>query len=209
MTDQRNLRVFVAVLVVACSALAVRAATDPRAIDAVKTPSLETLVVLPAPPEVNHRDIVRDILISLPEPDCARLRTEAIACMACNLYHEARGEPKDSRMLVALVTMNRVRDRRYPKTVCSVVWQSHQFSWTNDGKTDRVLEPDAWRDAVLMADLVLTAEDDPLMTLRIGTDDVPADLLHYHERRAKPSWTKEMTRYRRYGSHIAYRSPLE
>lgn len=206
MTDQRNLRVFVAVLVVVCSALAVRSVTDSRAIDAAKTPSLEELE-FPVFPEVNHRDIERDILVSLTEPDCARVRTTDIGCLACNIYHEARGEPMDSRTLVALVTMNRVRDRRFPGTVCRVVWQPYQFSWTNDGKHDRVADPDAWNDAVLMADLVLLMEEVAPMTLRIGESDVPADLLYYHEYRSKPSWIKEMQRYGRYGSHVAYRSP--
>ena len=33
--------------------------------------------------------------------------------------------------------MNRVRSRAFPNTVCDVVWQPSQFSWTKDGRPDR------------------------------------------------------------------------
>lgn len=54
----------------------------------------------------------------------------AIACLALNIYHEARGEPVDGQIAVAQVTLNRVADPRYPDNVCDVVYQPSQFSWT-------------------------------------------------------------------------------
>lgn len=56
-----------------------------------------------------------------------------IDCLADNIYHEAGYEPNQGKIAVALVTMNRVQDPRYPKDICSVVKQklnlTCQFSW--------------------------------------------------------------------------------
>ena len=48
---------------------------------------------------------------------------EELHCLALNIYHEARGEPELGKFAVANVTMNRVNDARFPKTVCDVVRQ--------------------------------------------------------------------------------------
>jgi N-acetylmuramoyl-L-alanine amidase len=56
-----------------------------------------------------------------------------IDCLADNIYHEAGYEPDQGKVAVALVTMNRVQDPRYPKDICSVVKQkvnyTCQFTW--------------------------------------------------------------------------------
>lgn len=54
-----------------------------------------------------------------------------VNCLATNVYHEARGEPLAGQFAVAEVTLNRTRDRRYPDTVCEVVHERRQFSWTS------------------------------------------------------------------------------
>jgi N-acetylmuramoyl-L-alanine amidase len=60
-----------------------------------------------------------------------------VDCLTENIYHEARGEPEKGQLAVALVTMNRVYDERFPDTICGVVKErTHnqgrtvcQFSW--------------------------------------------------------------------------------
>lgn len=56
-----------------------------------------------------------------------------VDCLADNIYFEARSEPLTGQKAVALVTMNRVTDKNFPKTVCDVVKQKKssvcQFSW--------------------------------------------------------------------------------
>lgn len=46
------------------------------------------------------------------------------------MYYEARGEPRNGKIAVALVTLNRLDSKRYPSTICGVVFQKKQFSWT-------------------------------------------------------------------------------
>lgn len=92
----------------------------------------------------------------------------AIACLALNIYHEARGEPLAARQGVAQVTMTRAHDD--PKNVCKVVYQPYQFSWANRliGKKGadrqramRTLAPKeakAWKDCVELAKQAVAGE---------------------------------------------------
>lgn len=65
-------------------------------------------------------------------------------CLATNIYFEARGEPIKGQIAVAMVTLNRVADEAFPKTICEVVYQGKsskghcQFSWYCDGKSDKI-----------------------------------------------------------------------
>ena len=54
-----------------------------------------------------------------------------VDCLARNIYHEARGENEAGWMAVAWTTLNRTQDGRFPSTICKVVNQPHQFSWTS------------------------------------------------------------------------------
>ncbi len=51
-------------------------------------------------------------------------------CLALAVYYEARGETVEGQLYVARTVLNRVASPRYPNTVCGVVYQKHQFSWT-------------------------------------------------------------------------------
>lgn len=64
-------------------------------------------------------------LITLPQQ-----QNNELFCLTQNVYYEARGEPKKGKLAVALVTLNRTEDKRFPPTVCGVVFQKKQFSWT-------------------------------------------------------------------------------
>jgi spore germination cell wall hydrolase CwlJ-like protein len=46
-----------------------------------------------------------------------------IDCLAKNIYYEAGAESEEGKVAVAMVTINRVRDGRFGKTICSVVDQ--------------------------------------------------------------------------------------
>jgi spore germination cell wall hydrolase CwlJ-like protein len=55
---------------------------------------------------------------------------QEVQCLAKNIYFEARGESLRGMRAVAQVTINRVNDYRWPDTICQVVYQRSQFSWT-------------------------------------------------------------------------------
>ena len=127
-----------------------------------------------------------------------------IECLALNIYHEARNQPETGKYAVTIVTMNRVSDPAYPDTVCAVVWEKRwskkinryvpQFSWTLDGKPDRPYEPVAWKDALRIAEMVVsTNPPSPVGTAK-----------HYHASYVSPYWAEKMTRVKTIGQHIFY-----
>ena len=77
-------------------------------------------------------------------------------CLAQNVYFEARNQPLAGQMAVISVTVNRMNDKRFPNTICGVVYEGPhrpswkdetvmipvkhrcQFSWYCDGKSDRI-----------------------------------------------------------------------
>jgi spore germination cell wall hydrolase CwlJ-like protein len=46
-----------------------------------------------------------------------------LLCLARNIFYESGGEPEAGKIAVGVVTLNRVEDPRFPKTVCEVVKQ--------------------------------------------------------------------------------------
>ena len=121
-------------------------------------------------------------------------RTE-IHCLALHIYHEARGESLEGRLAVAAVTMNRVRDERFPDRVCEVVWQPRQFSWTHDGRSDRPRELDAWRHALRIAKAIYG----------VGRVRTVGDATFFHATYGRaPYWTRSKQLVRRIGRHLFY-----
>lgn len=62
---------------------------------------------------------------------------EDLHCLAAVVHHESRGESIEGQIEVASVVMNRVEDENYPKTVCGVAFQKHQFSGLKRVKFDQ------------------------------------------------------------------------
>ena len=48
-------------------------------------------------------------------------------CLARNIYFEASGEPEEGKAAVGIVTVNRVKDGAFGKTICAVVNQRTMF----------------------------------------------------------------------------------
>lgn len=94
----------------------------------------------------------------------ARCQDE-ITWLACAIYFEARGESLEGQYMVALSVLARVRDRRWPNTVEKVVRQGEgrlhrcQYSFRCDGKPDRILNENAWTNALFLAADALKGKD--------------------------------------------------
>ncbi len=122
-----------------------------------------------------------------------------VDCLAQNIYHESAYEPVDGRVAVALVTMNRVNDPRYPKDICSVVKQrikyTCQFSWyCEHGKSIR--NQTAYQEAQKIA-LYVYANYEILKDLTGGA-------LFYHADYVRPKW-HNLEKTAVIGRHIFYR----
>lgn len=125
----------------------------------------------------------------------------SLECLALNIYHEARGEPRDGRLAVAMVVLNRVHDPRFPNTVCDVIKQGGekrgcQFSWWCDGRSDRPTDRAAWMESRLIASEVLAG----------GLDDPTGGALWYHADHIRPAWRMAIVRGPKIGRHVFYAS---
>ena len=115
-----------------------------------------------------------------------------IDCLAKNIYHESRGEPTKGQYAVAHVTMNRVS--QYGLSVCRVVYQPSQFSWTI-GKTPAVYDKVAFDKAKEIAWDVYRGD----------THDFTGGATYYHAKYVKPNWSRKFKKTLALGSHIFYK----
>jgi spore germination cell wall hydrolase CwlJ-like protein len=123
-----------------------------------------------------------------------------VACLALNVYHEARGESAKGQAAVAHVTLNRARSSRYPKGVCEVVTQSSrgicQFSWYCDGVPDYPRNDAAFEKALKVS----------LDVLEGRVADPTRGATYFVARRiAQPDWTSRVTRTATIEGHYFYR----
>ena len=116
-------------------------------------------------------------------------------CLALNIYHESRGQPIMGQIAVAQVTINRVADSRWGSTICEVVYQPYQFSWTHLIKNQVPREGYHWDLAQGLAQSVMTGVDED------NTDGA----VFYHAGYVNPSWNRDMTITTVIGAHIFYK----
>ncbi|WIY53524.1 cell wall hydrolase [Devosia sp. YIM 151766] len=123
-------------------------------------------------------------------------------CLATAIYFEARGESYRGQTAVAQVVMNRVKDHRYPDTICGVVFQNQhrrnacQFSFACDGIPEVVNERKPWEQAEDIAAKVTKGE---LYLTEVG------DATHYHATYVRPAWAPRMDKVTQIGLHVFYK----
>jgi spore germination cell wall hydrolase CwlJ-like protein len=123
-------------------------------------------------------------------------------CLSTAIYFEARGESYRGQVAVAQVVLNRVKDYRYPKTICGVVYQNQtrrnscQFSFACDGRPESIDDPKSWAQAQEIATKVTDGE--------LYLTEV-ADATHYHASYVRPAWAPRMQKVTQIGLHIFYK----
>ena len=129
-------------------------------------------------------------------------------CLAQAIYHEARGEPREGQLAVANVIINRAFSKKYPQTICGVVFQNSdkgrykcQFTFACDGRSDVGTERAAWNRSVKLAE---TAFHEFQTGDRPGV--IPDSALFYHTTSVAPGWGNKFRRVATIGSHIFYSS---
>lgn len=132
----------------------------------------------------------------------ASLDQEEINCLALNIYFEARNQSVRGQRAVARVTLNRVDADNYPDTICEVVWQPRQFSWTHDGLSDtpggNALENEAW---ALAQDVAISS----LENHYVGLYDPTYGATHYHANYVNPRWANSFAQLTSIGEHVFYK----
>ncbi len=125
-------------------------------------------------------------------------------CLAAAVYYESAFEPTRGKEAVAQVVLNRKASKRYPNTICGVVFQNDhmknrcQFSFACDGRSDRAKKSKPWRAAEKVArDFLVNGKRVPAM----------ARVTHYHADYVNPKWASSLTRVSKIGRHIFYSVP--
>ena len=145
---------------------------------------------------LNHAYETRTLEIAY--SDLTKDAKKQVDCLAENIYHEAGHEPSDGKKAVALVTLNRTQDERFPSNICGVVKQKTQgtcqFSWfCMPVKLKR--DSDAFKESMQVA-LYVYANYEQLKDITHGA-------LYYHADYVNPRWKLERTTV--IGRHIFYK----
>lgn len=123
-------------------------------------------------------------------------------CLATAIYFEARGEVYRGQVAVAQVVLNRVKDHRYPNTICGVVFQNQnkrnacQFSFACDGIPETIADRKSWAQAEDIAERFV---DGQLYLTEV------ADATHYHATYVSPAWAPRMEKLTQVGLHVFYK----
>jgi len=143
-------------------------------------------------------------------------------CLALNMYYETRNQGTAGALGVTAVVFNRVKDKRFPNTICEVIkqgpiresWKTKktldpydalyypiknrcQFSWYCDGKSDTPYDKKRYNELLKFAYIIMNDE--------IPFIDITDGALFYHASYITPSWAKTKQRTTVIGDHIFYR----
>jgi len=120
-----------------------------------------------------------------------------VDCLAQNIYYEAGYESRQGKEAVALVTLKRTQDPRFPKDICRLVKQKTtslcQFSWFCQNVFVR--NKDAYEEARDIAVYVYANYE--------NLKDITEGALYYHADYVNPRWKLEKTTV--IGRHIFYK----
>jgi len=119
--------------------------------------------------------------------------TTQLNCLAKNIYYETQGESLKGKIAVAQVTLNRViHQQDFNKTICGVVYQKHQFSWTNSKQT--ISDHKQWHEAKHIASDILQG--------KLFLENF--DALYFHANYVKPQWRNSKQYITTIGKHLFY-----
>ena len=135
-------------------------------------------------------------------------KASELNCLVEAVYYEARSEPFVAQLAVANVVLERVRDHRFPSTICSVVHQGRHnkkgqpirhkcmFSYWCDGKPERMKEIAALKTAISVSEMALNGV---VVEITVGAT-------HYHATYVRPHWILSHTfmELGQLGRHIFY-----
>jgi N-acetylmuramoyl-L-alanine amidase len=126
----------------------------------------------------------------------------AYNCQVCNCYHESSGEPQEGRIAVAKTVLSRVaaaqasisRNQRpdFPNSVCGVIFQPSQFSWTPGNNTISAKTAEQ-----------KTALRECRAAVNVAQTEGANGLIYfYNPRKVTPGWLRLTSSCGRVGDHV-------
>jgi spore germination cell wall hydrolase CwlJ-like protein len=147
-----------------------------------------------------------------------------LECMSKNIYFEGQNQSFAGQLSIGLVVLNRVKDTRFPNSVCEVIYEGPikeswrtkvnlslpdtkriyypirhrcQFSWYCDGKPDEIKDSNTYAKIEYVASLLLDEN--------ITVKDITEGATHYHAYYVAPDWGKDHVKILQIDDHIFYR----
>ena len=144
-------------------------------------------------PNIKHKLYVEPELATIDEYEWKVKNKQAeTMCLAKNIYFEGRGESTIGQLAIGLVTLNRVKNKRFPQSICKVVWQKGrnrrdklvaQFSWTLDGNSNTPkTRTSLWNRIYRLAEAMTAGGS--LSNFK----DITGGALFYHAKYMDPKW---------------------
>ena len=129
-----------------------------------------------------------------------KIDVKQVACMAKNIFYEARAEVLAGQAAVARVVLNRV-NHGFAETPCKVIYQKTiinenvicQFSWVCEGKGEPNKSSAQYKQAEMVAYQVMMGK---------YKDVVPKTTLFFHSINVDPAWPYKQVA--KIGNHIFY-----
>ena len=176
------------------------------------------------------RAVMTSLAISY-EVETGKVQNETeLYCMAKNIYFESRAEGYVGKIAVGYVVMNRIKDNRFPNSVCEVVhegpiresWKTRQhkdlmkserryypiknrcqFSWYCDGERDMLWV--TYKDGTVIQTNMNAWRDSIHVALMVmneeGHDPTDGALYYYNFNIANPAWGATFKELAIYGNH--------
>lgn len=138
--------------------------------------------------------------------------------LSLNVFHEARGESFEGKLLVAMTTLLRVDSPQFPNSISKVVWQKGwskkhkkyiaQFSWTLDGRPDTPSKKERdkadWEASQYAAKVAYYIWEYKSLGIWDSLVTYYGSPSHYHNKTVHPGWAKKMQLVAKVGHHLFY-----
>jgi spore germination cell wall hydrolase CwlJ-like protein len=178
---------------------------------AINTSLIETNILL------KKQNEERLLGIQQQQVDKLKLKTASVKdkaqinCLAQNMYHEARGQSTAGIKAVALVTINRSKSGRFPKTICGVVNQTTLVKQDDPQQPTKKVCQFEWRCAEETAKIVDKTSYNRIYSLATSVymhynrvNDITGGALYFHNTSVSPDW-KNLVRTIQIEDHIFYK----
>lgn len=146
--------------------------------------------------------LIASVLLAAASANVSAAKPDEVACLAENMYHEARNQETVGIIAVGFVVINRMNDVSFPNNVCAVVKQGGekrryrcQFSWYCDGKSDKIKNPQSYKQIEEYAKSILSG--------RLA--DPSGGAMWYHATHVSPYWANDFERTVQFGEHVFYK----
>jgi spore germination cell wall hydrolase CwlJ-like protein len=126
--------------------------------------------------------------------------TQEKRCLTLAMYWEAREEGRKGMTAIGWVILNRLKSKKFPRTICEVVRQKRtkrrcQFAFWCDGRSDEPKNRKVWKMANHLAAKLLSKPP----------RDPTRGALFFHSDRIRVPWAIKRKRTVHLGCHIYYR----